>query len=187
MTNKQKIKKSEEGKEILNNIISWINNVDNKISIILAFMVVFLGFFVTTININLIDKIKLAFEMGLINVTIIQYIKGALILALYITSTIAILLFLKALLSKINIKKYKQNNLKKNSNIFFGSIAKMQYKDYLKEIFNQTEKDKLNDIYSQIYINSIICFKKFKYYNCGIYFSMVTIIIFIICKISQII
>lgn len=187
ISNNSTKEKIDEGRIILEDIKGWINNVDTKISIILAFMVVWLGYIAIDSNVELLNKINNVISVGLINITFIQFIKGLIISNLYITSVISIVLFLHALRANINFKNINSSLLTFNSNIFFGSISKLDYRAFKNNIYNQSDKHKVNDIYSQIYINSVICTKKFKLYNIGTYFAEVSILLFILCKILNVI
>lgn len=187
ISNNETKEKIEQGRVILEDIKSWINNADTKISIILAFMVIWLGYIVVDSNIELLNRITKVISLGLTNITLIQSIKGLLIISLYVTSILAIVLFLHALRANINFKNIKSSSLTFNSNIFFASISKLDYRTFKNNIFNQSNKNKVNDIYSQIYINSMICTKKFKLYNIGTYLTEVSILLFILCKIFNVI
>ena len=71
--------------------------------------------------------------------------------------------------------------------MFYGSISKYNYEEFNKKIKNQTKQSNINDILSQVYINSKICNKKFKNYNIGLNMAMITIILLFIVKIFKII
>ena len=55
-----------------------------------------------------------------------------------------------------------------NSKIFFGSICKNStYSQYKERMLNCNEDEYINDIISQIYLNSIICNRKFNNFKNG--------------------
>ena len=178
----------EEGSSNLSEVKDWISNVDTKVSIMLALMGIFLGYILVEAEINLIERISMTLNNGgICNLNIWHFIKGGLIIALYVCVAISMLYFLKAIRAKINPDEFDGSGIKKDSLLFFGSVANMEYKDYMKGICDQKNKDKLKDVYSQVYINSRICNQKFIYYNKGIDYSVVAIVIFVICKLAQII
>ncbi len=53
--------------------------------------------------------------------------------------------------------------------------------DYIGKINKISEEDIIKDLEEQIHINSMICSKKAKYYNMGVKFLMVNIILSFIC------
>lgn len=134
--------KFENFKYIFDNVNSWINNVDNKISILMAFLVAIIGY-VFSINKN-------------VNMNNIQTIIMIILTSLLMCGCILCVFALKGRIkSKINYI----------STIFFGSISKMDRKEYYDCLSNMNEKQFVNDVKNQIYINSCICSKKFKLYN----------------------
>lgn len=88
--------------------------------------------------------------------------------------------FIKAISANIDYEgMYKQNpSLPKQSYLFFGTISKMEYKNFKCDNFNIIE-----DLKSQIYINSQIATAKFKNYNKGLklfkILAIATIMLFI--------
>ena len=134
--------KLEDFKYTFDNINAWINNVDNKISILLVFLVAIIGY---TFSIN-----------NKINMNNIQ----SLIIVISI-----ILLVCGCLLCVFALKGRVKSNIKYTSIVFFSSISKMDRKDYYDTLSKMDKKQLENDIMNQIYINSCICSKKFKLYN----------------------
>ena len=177
--------KIKDGKDVLDNIKEWINNVDIKISILIAFMVVVLGYIFIDSESVIINKIIANIVNG--SITFIKIIKGGLIIALYISTICSIVKLITALKAKIDIEKYKQQGLTINSLMFYGSISKMEYDEFMNKSKKQNDESKLNDIYSQIYINSKICNKKFENYNLGLDLAKTSIVLLFVCKILAII
>jgi hypothetical protein len=65
-------------------------------------------------------------------------------------------------------------SLELDSKIFFANIVKNKtYEKYKKKLLSLDEKDFLNDLISQIYINSNICTTKFNRYNKGLKLSFI--------------
>ena len=81
----------------------------------------------------------------------------------------------KALMAKIT------NNEDRKSNIFFGHIASHENQQaYLSRIEATNLNKYIEDLVSQIYINSKICEQKFKNYNKGVKISGISIIFLLI-------
>ena len=177
--------KIENARYILNNTKEWINNVDIKISILIAFMGVILGYILIDSNIDFIERIIMTINNNSISFS--KIIKGLLVLLLYINTVFSIIKLIYALKGKINIKEFKESGITLNSLVFYGSIAKYNYEEFNKKMENQTQQKNINDILSQAYINSKICTKKFKDYNTGLNMTMITIILLFIVKIFRII
>lgn len=134
--------KFEDFKYTYDNINSWINNIDNKISILLVFLVAILGY---AFSIN--DKIPVKSMQSLIIIVAI------------------ILLVFSCLLCTFALKGRIKSKISYTSLLFFSSIAKMDRKEFFDRLSKTNEKQLTNDIKNQIYINSCICNKKFKLYN----------------------
>ena len=134
--------KLEDFKYTFDNINAWINNVDNKISILLVFLVAIIGY-----NFSINNKINMNNIQSLIIVISI------------------ILLVCGCLLCVFALKGRVKSNIKYTSIVFFSSISKMDRKDYYDTLSKMDKKQLENDIMNQIYINSCICSKKFKLYN----------------------
>lgn len=177
--------KFENAKYVLDNTKEWINNVDIKISILIAFMGIILGYILIDSNIDFIERIITTINNNSISFS--KIIMGLLVLLLYINTIFSIIKLLYALKGKINIKEFNESGVTLNSLIFYGSIAKYNYEEFNKKVKNQTKQSNINDILSQVYINSKICTKKFKDYNVGLNMAMITIILLFIVKIFKII
>lgn len=134
--------KFEDFKYTYDTIKSWINNVDNKISILLAFLVTIIGYIF-----SITDKIYQKNIQVFILVIVIILLVGGCLLCIF------------ALKGRVRTK------INYTSMIFFGSISKMDRKEYFDKSLKTNEKQLINDIKNQIYINSCICNKKFKLYN----------------------
>ena len=167
----------------------WIENVDSKISYALAFIGVLLGFIITEDKpidvgntvVDIFNRIGmfLANPNSIFNITIEKNILALILLTiLTATAIISIIHLLIALKGSISLDEYNEEGLTIESNIFWGSVSKKKYKDFRREVTNINENDLINDITSQIFINSKICNKKFKNYNKGIKYIIFTVIIF---------
>lgn len=155
--------KFDSFKYTYDNINSWINNVDNKISILLAFLVAIMGY-VFSINNEIYQK---NIQFFIIFVVIILLVCGCLLCIFVLKGRVK---------SKINY----------TSMIFFGSISRMDRKEYFDRSEKSNEKLLINDIKNQVYINSCICSKKFKLYNLALNCLIVAIILILIVHIINI-
>jgi hypothetical protein len=150
--------------DILNH---WINNCDSKSSFLLGFN----GVIITLIaSSKLINSMKSVFlsrpSVNCIDFNSIKVFLSLLVLLGFVFYTIKTFYFIyNTLKARINAEIYSQNLLNTNSNIFFLNIAKNKYEDFSKIINNENKSQFLNDLNSQIYINSCIATSKFINYN----------------------
>ena len=187
--NKNKVYSKDDAYKTLDITNMWIENVDSKISYALAFIGILLGFIITKDKpidigdtvVDILEKTSmfLASSNRVFNITIEKNILALVLLtALTTTAIISIIYLLIALKGNIGLDEYNEDGLNIESNIFWGSISKKRYIDFKNEVTNINENDLINDITSQIFINSKICNKKFKNYNNGIKYIIFTVIIF---------
>ena len=148
----------------LDRVNSWINNCDQKSSIILAIEGVVLTILCTSDYISFIHQ-RLIFP-------IYNYYKtGNGVFSVINTIQMFILIFLSVFYSLQVIKGttdtslFKQPGLTEKSLLHFTSISNKSFNDFKRDVANQSEESMLNDLYSQIYINSSICDNKFKYHK----------------------
>ncbi|MCH8491505.1 MAG: hypothetical protein LAT81_16495 [Oceanicaulis sp.] len=173
-----KIENSTKKLEFIN---QWISNCDTKSSFILTFFGVVLtiiftsntgGDMINTFSYNLADEINIeSFGNFILLIMSISFFLASSITFFYIYSTLK---------GRIDSSVYQQNRLNINSNIFFGSISLKSFEDFENQITIEDEPTYLNDLYSQIYINSKIVDTKFKHYNKSLVWMFVTFGIFII-------
>lgn len=165
----------EEYLGILDRIIIFINNCDNKASIILGIYGVFGGILLTS---NLFyNFIKNLFLLKFDNYLLIYIFLLLIASLLFIWGIIRLFLVLYA---KIDTKVYAEKGLVTNSKIFYGTISNYSFQEYKLKISNLTEEEFKDDILSQIYIDSKICIKKFQNYNKGLKCSFLGLISFLI-------
>lgn len=157
----------------LERINSWINNCDMKTATVLSFIGIILTIILTNNGIvaiiNNIEKMHcsnkfiyiLLLTFGFISIAMLVYGFFKLICVIW---------------ASVNIKKYRQQELTTDSLIFFGSIAKKSsFKEYKNMYYQITNIEKLNDLLSQVYINSCIAEQKYSNYNKGLTFSIIGI------------
>lgn len=70
---------------------------------------------------------------------------------------------------------------------FFGSIGNMTLENYKNAVKDMDEKEMIDDLEEQIHTNSKICSLKAKWYNMGIKFLLLTVILWFVCMIFQLI
>lgn len=165
----------DDAYQTLELINSWINNVDTKSSFGLAFIAALVGFIFYNIG-----KTPLPIQEALELVqtctfSMIVFVQAIMIVALYISCLVSILMFLIALFGRA------KNTSGKLSIMFFGTISQFSLNDYKAKTLNMNSRDITKDLVEQIYVNSKICTKKFKYYNWGMYALAVSTLLCFVC------
>lgn len=167
----------EELKEILDRNTAWIENCDSKTSIILGSFGVIAGIFLAT---DYVSKFKSIFCYMASNVTfwtVVYIIFCILSISLIFAGCIC---WIAALFARININEFSDRGIKSDSLIFFSSIAKHKSLSLYKQNLEKCEASQMEeDLITQIYICSIICDKKFKYYKLGLFLVLIGIVLFV--------
>ncbi len=177
-TNDEKIRENiTDAQATLARVIAWINDCDSKTATVLALVGVILTIMLTNDGIVAIkDIIKNAINL--------KEVSGWLFVAMWLIVTIVLLFgffeLVCVLIASIESNDFKQQQLTTNSKIFFGSIAKLNSFDEFRNDYSKMSlSKKLNDLLSQIYINSKIADTKYKKYNCGLRWTIIGFACFI--------
>ena len=162
----------------LDRIIKWIENCDSKASTILNVEGIILSVFLVT---DYIRKIYTIFKY----MTDKLNIWTGLYLLIFISSISMILIgttvLIRVLNAKINPNEYLTKGVKKDSLIYFASIAENEsLESYSIKIKDCSPKEMEDDIISQIYICSLICKVKFDLYKKGVVIVQSGFVIFMI-------
>lgn len=159
----------------------WINNCDQKSGILLSVVGVAItvlmtsDFFIFLRNWLIVpfveywfgNRANLSFSWGRFTVFIILIIA----IVLLITSCYYLL---QAIRANTEYEKMREDHpgLVEKSYIFYGSISKMKYEDFIKKAV-----DYKDDLKSQIYVNSKIATTKYKYYNEGLFWFQLLLVV----------
>ena len=85
------------------------------------------------------------------------------------------------LFARVNPNEFSNRGIKSDSLSFFSSIVKHKSLSSYKQKLEKCETVQMEeDLISQIYICSIICDKKFKYYKLGLLFASIGLILFVV-------
>lgn len=167
----------EEAKASLDRINGWINSCDSKAGIVLALVGVLLTIIFTNDGMAEMYKV-LQNIVSPKNFCTILYIGFLLVSIFVLCYGIARLIF--TLIARIDSNVYKEPGMITDSVLFFGKISnKASYQVFQSDILNMTKEEYLNDILSQIYINSKIANEKYVNYNKGIWWTIIGFIAFI--------
>ena len=154
--------------------LGFISNCDNKASIILTAVGVLLTIILTSEG---LASIKDILKKSLSQITFLNFIYMFVFFSSVIILLSGILFLISVLIARSGISETKGS---KNSLIFFGGINSFnKIANYEKAIKKMDKKDLLDDLISQIYINSKIATKKYRRYNLGLKFTVIGFFLFI--------
>ena len=178
--------KKEDLNQVLDRVTAWIENCDNKASIILGCLGVIVGILFGTDYISKFLKI-LAYMTDEIS------FGKAIFLILFVIATLSFIagaaLLVMVLLAKTTTKDFDNKGIKKDSILFFSNISSnKKLTDYRRKLANCSDNDYCDDIASQIYVCSLICTKKFARYKAGLISTVISLLfIGILAIIGQIV
>ncbi|OCA85340.1 hypothetical protein [Pseudobacillus wudalianchiensis] len=180
-------KKEESLCQALERINFWLGTIDTKITFVISFTGVFLGLIFASDTIMKTIQVCLE-QLKLFQLEGSQYLLPLIFLLLFISSIFffsrAIYSFFYALKGRIDPNIYRQLGVEPQSVPFWGAVAKLDNHVVFKyKINNLSEEELLNDLSLQIYVNSIICAKKFELYNKGINQLIIGIMLFVTFKV----
>lgn len=165
---KQSLQKDdlESSLEMVN---SWIGNCDQKASFLLAIQGVFASLMlsndsITWFKTNIIDPFLLYWKTGDGSFDAESCFIGMAVILSAVLIFVSMMCMVFSLRAKTNYSKEKCGGMVDHSTLFYGDVAKMTYQEFCK-----TEVNILNELRSQIYVNSQICDKKFKFYRVGLF------------------
>lgn len=149
-------------------VISWVNNIDAKASYILAVAGVMIGYVLVQ------DVIAIDAATGQVIAQTTKF--DPLRVVLYIFCMLSFILPILTL--RAQVKSIE------SSNFFFGTIENRRKMDFIAEFKQMSGDESLDDILTQLHINSKICSRKVKLYNWGLVFLVCYILLYFACKIS---
>jgi len=168
--------KIEIATQTLERNIAFVTNCDNKTSIVLAIIGVFLTIILTNDGLNTIYEIvKTCVEMR-------TFCSIMYLLALGVAIVVMILGIYD--LCGVLIAKTSETaeglNIT-NSRIFFTGINKHgNYEGYKEKFYEMSEQELLDELIAQIYINSDIASQKYSKYNQGVKRTIVGFSLFVV-------
>lgn len=160
----------EEAQASLERVDGWINSCDAKAGILFAVIGVLLTIMFTGDGVKALYNLATKIFTPKSFCTILYII--FLVLSI-ITLGYGFWELICTLTANTDIHNRSENMLETNSLIFFGSISSRNAYQTFHDEFTTCDKEAyLNDLLSQLYINSKIADKKYKKYNIGLKCSM---------------
>lgn len=156
--------KIEVATQTLERNIAFVTNCDNKTSIVLAIIGVFLTIILTNDGLNTIyEIIKACVEMRTFCSMMYLFVLGVAIVVMILgIYNLGIVLIAKT-------SETAEGVALTNSRIFFTGINRHgNYEVYKAKFYEMSEQELLDELIVQIYINSDIASKKYNKYNKGV-------------------
>ncbi len=180
----------DEMVEILDRNTAWIENCDNKASIILGVIGVVAGIFLATDYVEKLYDIIL-FMTSKEHLSIWSMLYILVIAASVVGMVVGCLFLIDVLVPRYRIDEYQKRGITQDSVIHYASIAKHKtFTKFRNKLIRLSDESMIEDIAEQIYICAIICENKFAAYKKGLLicvfsfflFTFMTILGFIITK-----
>lgn len=168
--------KIEIATQTLERNISFVTNCDNKTSIVLAIIGVFLTIILTNDGLNAIyGIIKACIEIKIF--CSIMYL-----LALGVAIVVMVLgIYNLCMVLIAKTSETAEGLTLTNSRIFFTGINKHgNYEVYKAKFYEMSERELLDELIAQIYINSDIASKKYNKYNNGVKWTIIGFVLFVV-------
>ena len=157
----------------LERVINWINSCDQKAGIILGIIGVI---FSLMLSLDYLSRFK-AIVLNLLNIKC--YVLIVILSVALISLVFGVFLLIATLVPRIDSNVYREKRINTNSKIFFNSIShNKSYEEYYNSFIKLNEQDYLNDLLSQIYINSKIASEKHKYFSTGLKWTISGTVVF---------
>lgn len=168
-----------ESKATLDRINTWIFQCDAKAGIILGILGVA---FTLLISRDSIADYKNLFKL------LLTYRAGVLLVISIVASLIIIMIgtgmLIFTLIPVTDSKFFNEPYINTKSKIHFDSISKYNsFKEYKEKFSHIRRQDYINDLISQVYINSSIASRKYKAYKTGVITSCIGFTVFLILSV----
>lgn len=167
----------EELEKDLSRIIGFVNSCDSKSSIVMSGVLAITALIAGLNGPSLADYFKNNLDSA-----------GAILLLLLLIVSIALIIIgLSFIISSLYARGKPDDRTYHDSLIYYGSISSLEYDEYKESVLSRTNEDYLEDLVSQVHINSVICSKKYDLYNKGLLSSITGIVLLFFCLLSTII
>lgn len=163
--------KYEKTENILNRTIEFINSCDTKASIIITLV----GILMTALSAIFVGDV-----VNIKSNDIQLCSKGCI--AYFVIAGIS-MIFMVIVMIMLIIVLFARTKSKRDSKMFFGNISKKELSKYEEEMMSINADELFSDLIQQIHINSIICDRKFRYFNK----ALVLLLFSIVCIVADIV
>lgn len=168
----------EDKLRTLERVIDWVKTCDTKVSYVMTLQgvlltIIFTSEFIYDIGDTFTRKVNISFDQN----SITAFVECIFLYATLLLIFTSLIHAYFSLTIRIDNKIHKQDSLLIESILFFGSIQKYSYKDYKKRVQELTKEDFEEELDSQIYINSKVCYSKFYHYQKNIQYFAISIVL----------
>lgn len=177
----------------LDRVNFWVTNCDTKVSYLVTLQGIILTIIFTS---NYASRLveTLSYKLTFANFgwqSFFRFIEGVCLYAFIFLIVLSLYNAYSTLRARLDPKAFKEPGLTLNSVLFFETIAKRKFSDFISDqsgVTNVNSNSLDNDIDSQVFINSKICQLKFKHYNLALKyckFAFVVGLIYLIMTIKN--
>lgn len=171
--NMEEAEKMRQLETDLERVQNWIGNCDQKASILLATIGILFGIFFSTDAVfnkivKALNELRLLWNSCECLQIFVYSVSLLIFFATLVLIGLSIFFLLKTIKSTINASDFKDAVCNNNHKTFFGSISAIPYNTFLEKRCHATNSERIEELISQLYINSKICNSKFEKYNTGL-------------------
>ena len=164
--------------EILDRNTAWIENCDNKTSIILGVIGVVAGVFLATDYVEKLYSI-ITFMISKEHLSIWSIIYILITAASVVGMVIGCLFLIKVLVPSYKMDEYQKRGITSDSVVHYASIAKHKtFTKFRNKLIRLSNEAIMEDLAEQIYICAIICENKFSAYKKGLLTCVFSFLLF---------
>lgn len=169
----------DEMVEILDRNTAWIENCDNKASIILGVIGVVAGIFLATDYVGKLYSIIL-FMISKEHLSIWSILYVFIMAVSVVGMVIGCLFLINVLLPRFRMEEYQKRGITSESVVHYASIAKHKtFTKFRNKLIKLSDEAMMEDLAEQIYICAIICENKFAAYKKGLLTCVFSFLLFV--------
>lgn len=170
--------KIEIATQILDRQISFVEKCDNKTSILLG---IFGVLFTIVFTSDVIETIIKMIDNYLVANTFCRKLYSIFFIISIVLFLIGFSIFVSVLFARTSEKSIGNNKKEEKSLIFFKGIMKVgSFNRYKQRFYEMNNEELLDYLIEQIYINADIANNKYDKYNCGILFTILGFVLYIV-------
>lgn len=153
--------------------LDWIKSCDTKASIVIAGAGIFLNIFTAEHSISMLNQI-ISKAVNNISAGNLFYLLSFLVFwGVFLYGAYCLIRVLVPMMKK-DVIAFQQGTYE-NSLYYFETADDKKYSEFREMMLKETEENEIEDLLSQIYMNSKICSSKYRFYKKGIRLSFVGI------------
>lgn len=178
--------KYDERNQLLDRTTNWIASFDTKSSLLLTVIGISFSVLVSADTIDMAqESFTHAFYPKQDDHNFLDWLEVIMLSAFLILSAKSLIHIYFTLKARMLKEKHRQEGLEVNSSLFFMDIADSSYLDFKRKLNDMPEEQYLNELESQIFINSWISAIKYRNYSASVRafsYSILALVIFLLLE-----